>query len=64
MKYEDEGGEFEATLNFIALHKGSGRDAIIECLQHGNSAPLDIAIMAARNEIKELKEQLAQKATK
>ena len=56
LKYEDEGGEFEATLNFIALHKGSGRDAIILCLKHDNSAPLDIAIQAARNEIKDLKE--------
>lgn len=69
MKYEDEGGEFEATLNFIgkpALDSRpaiSGRDMIIECLRHNNPAPLDILIHAARKEIKELKEQLVQKAT-
>ncbi len=58
--YEDEGGEFEATLNFIGMPHINGRDMIIKCIQCNNSAPLDILIMAARKEIKELKERLKQ----
>ena len=45
--------DFERTLEAVY-----GRNGVIECMEVGNTAPLDLIIAAARREIKKLRGKL------